>query len=78
MNEYQLGQGDGLFAGLSEAANAAASVIGALRGNQAAATTPPAAARTVPANAPGGIPVLGWVGIALAAVLGLFLVFRKP
>jgi LPXTG-motif cell wall-anchored protein len=77
MNEYELGEG-GLFNGLISAANAAAGVIGALNSDQAAATTPPARARTVPATAPGGVPVLAWVGIALAAVLGLFLVFRKP
>lgn len=77
MDEYQLEQGGGLYNGLIGAANAAAGIIGALNGNQAAATAPPAAARTVPANAPGGLPVLAWVGIAFAAVLGLFLVLRK-
>lgn len=77
MNEYELGEG-GLYNGLIGAANAAAGLIGAINGNQEGATTPPARARTVPATAPGGVPVLAWVGIALAVVVGLFLALRKP
>ncbi len=77
MNDYELGNGPGLYDGLIGVANAAATIYGATRGNQAAATAPPPQTRTVPLTATAGVPVWLWLGAGVAALLGLVLVLTR-
>lgn len=78
MNEYDIGYGNGgsLWDGIVNAATAAAGVVGAVKGTNAA--TPPASTKPVPpaGNTLGGVSVLVWIGGGLLLLVGLVLALR--
>jgi len=76
MHESNEDEGSGLFTGIVSAATAAAGVISALKSDKADTKTPPRTARTIAADSTLGVPLVAWLGIAVAAVLGLVLILR--